>query len=149
MRSDGFFAAFGAAPTYALALFSLLYLLVSIYVYISLIRQIGARTLIPASGPTKTFGLPEAILAAALVLFLLLGSVRTACISLTAIPLSLLTAVIILEKFGITINTITLGGLVIALGEVYSRLTASSCGARCSRDSRRRCSTCTVCRSTP
>ena len=54
----------------------------------------------------------------AVVLFLLLGSVRTACISLTAIPLSLLTAVIVLEKFGITINTITLGGLAIALGEV-------------------------------
>src|SRR5215471_10639450 len=54
----------------------------------------------------------------ALVLFLLLGSVRTAFISLIAIPLSLLTAVIVLTKFGITINTITLGGLVIALGEV-------------------------------
>jgi len=54
----------------------------------------------------------------AIVLFLLLGSVRTACISLTAIPLSLLTAVIVLEKFGISINTITLGGLAIALGEV-------------------------------
>lgn len=54
----------------------------------------------------------------AVVLFLLLGSVRTACISLVAIPMSLLTAVIVLEKFGITINTITLGGLVIALGEV-------------------------------
>ena len=54
----------------------------------------------------------------AVVLFLLLGSFRTAAISLTAIPLSLLTAVIVLEKFGITINTITLGGLVIALGEV-------------------------------
>ena len=58
-----------------------------------------------------------AILVAA-VLFLLLGSARTACISLTAIPLSLLTAVIVLEKLGITINTITLGGLAIALGEV-------------------------------
>ncbi len=54
----------------------------------------------------------------AVVLFLLLGSVRTACISLTAIPLSLLTAVVVMEKFGITINTITLGGLAIALGEV-------------------------------
>jgi len=54
----------------------------------------------------------------AVVLFLLLGSVRTAFISLTAIPLSLLTAVIVLEKLGITINTITLGGLAIALGEV-------------------------------
>lgn len=54
----------------------------------------------------------------AVVLFLLLGSVRTACISLTAIPLSLLTAVVVMEKLGITINTITLGGLAIALGEV-------------------------------
>ena len=54
----------------------------------------------------------------AVVLFLLLGSVRTACISIAAIPLSLLTAVIVMEKCGITINTITLGGLAIALGEV-------------------------------
>ena len=54
----------------------------------------------------------------AIVLFLMLGSVRTAFISLTAIPLSLLTAVILLDRFGITINTITLGGLAIALGEV-------------------------------
>jgi len=54
----------------------------------------------------------------AVVLFVLLGSARTAFISLTAIPLSLLTAVIVLEKLGITINTITLGGLAIALGEV-------------------------------
>ena len=38
--------------------------------------------------------------------------------SLVAIPLSLLTAVMALEKLGITINTITLGGLAIALGEV-------------------------------
>jgi CzcA family heavy metal efflux pump len=54
----------------------------------------------------------------AVVLLLLLGSIRTACISLAAIPLSLLTAVIVMEKCGITINTITLGGLAIALGEV-------------------------------
>jgi CzcA family heavy metal efflux pump len=54
----------------------------------------------------------------AVVLFLLLGSVRTACISLVAIPMSLLTAVLVLEKCGITINTITLGGLAIALGSV-------------------------------
>ena len=53
-----------------------------------------------------------------LVLLLFLGSIRTACISLVAIPLSLLTAIIVLQKFGITINTITLGGLAIALGEV-------------------------------
>lgn len=54
----------------------------------------------------------------AAVLFLLLGSARSACVSLVAIPLSLLTAVILLQKFGVTLNTITLGGLAIALGEV-------------------------------
>ncbi len=54
----------------------------------------------------------------AVVLFVLLGSTRTACISLVAIPMSLLTAVLLLEKFGVTINTITLGGLAIALGSV-------------------------------
>ena len=77
MQSDSLFAAFGAAPTYAASLFSLLYLLVSVYVYISLIRQIGARASAPADGPTKTFGLPEAILAAALMLFLLLNIIAS------------------------------------------------------------------------
>ncbi len=54
----------------------------------------------------------------AVVLFLFLGHFRTAFISLTAIPISLLTAIILLEKFGVTLNTITLGGLAIAIGEV-------------------------------
>lgn len=54
----------------------------------------------------------------AVVLFLFLGHFRTAFISLTAIPLSLLTAIILLAKFGVTLNTITLGGLAIAIGEV-------------------------------
>ncbi len=52
------------------------------------------------------------------VLFLFLGNFRAAFISLTAIPLSLLTAIILLDKFGVTLNTITLGGLAIAIGEV-------------------------------
>lgn len=54
----------------------------------------------------------------AVVLFLFLGHFRTAFISLTAIPLSLLTAIIIMDRLGITLNTITLGGLAIAIGEV-------------------------------
>ncbi|MEO6924687.1 MAG: efflux RND transporter permease subunit, partial [Bryocella sp.] len=52
------------------------------------------------------------------VLFLFLLNVRTAIISATAIPLSLLTAVIALHYFGVSLNTMTLGGLAIALGEV-------------------------------
>ena len=73
MRSDGFFAAFGAAPSFVLNVFFALYVLASVYVYISLVRQIGARTSVSAGEPTKTFGLPEAILAGALILFLLLS----------------------------------------------------------------------------
>src|SRR6266550_1652456 len=73
MRPDSLFAALGAVPNYAVIVFSLLYLLVSIYVYISLIRQISARTSAPVGEPTKRFGLPEAILAAALIGFLLLN----------------------------------------------------------------------------
>ncbi|MGB9625392.1 MAG: efflux RND transporter permease subunit [Phycisphaerae bacterium] len=54
----------------------------------------------------------------AVVLFLFLFNLRTAFISLTAIPLSLLIAVIILNRFDVTLNTLTLGGLAIAIGEV-------------------------------
>jgi CzcA family heavy metal efflux pump len=53
-----------------------------------------------------------------LVLFVFLFHLRTAFISITAIPLSLLVAIIVLDQFGITLNTITLGGLAIAIGEV-------------------------------
>lgn len=52
------------------------------------------------------------------VLFLFLADWRTAAISCTAIPLSLLAAVIVLEQMGMTLNTMTLGGLAIAIGEV-------------------------------
>ncbi len=52
------------------------------------------------------------------VLFLFLLNARTALISAAAIPLSLLTAVIVLHSLGVTLNTMTLGGLAIALGEV-------------------------------
>ena len=52
------------------------------------------------------------------ILMLFLADLRTAAISLTAIPLSLLSATILLEVLGFSINTLTLGGLAIALGEV-------------------------------
>ena len=53
-----------------------------------------------------------------LVLFLFLYNFRTAAISCTAIPLSLLAATIVIQRFGYTLNTMTLGGLAIAIGEV-------------------------------
>src|SRR3989441_304743 len=53
-----------------------------------------------------------------IVLFFFLADVRTAFISMTAIPLSLLGAIIVLNRFGVSLNTLTLGGLAIAIGEV-------------------------------
>jgi len=52
------------------------------------------------------------------VLFLFLRNARAALISAVAIPLSLLAAVVVLEHFGLGLNTMTLGGLAIAIGEV-------------------------------
>jgi len=52
------------------------------------------------------------------VLFLFLFDLRVAAISCTAIPLSLLAATLVLEHLGYTLNTMTLGGLAIAIGEV-------------------------------
>ncbi len=53
-----------------------------------------------------------------IVLFLFLMNYRTTIISLLAIPLSLLVAVITLKWMGITINTMTLGGMAIAIGSL-------------------------------
>ncbi len=54
----------------------------------------------------------------AVVLVLFLLDVRIAFISFVSIPLSLLAAVIVLDRFGASINTITLGGFAVAIGVV-------------------------------
>ncbi len=54
----------------------------------------------------------------AVVLFLFLMNFRTTAITLTAIPLSLLITFLVLDAFGISINTMTLGGLAVAIGEL-------------------------------
>lgn len=51
-----------------------------------------------------------------IILFLFLGSFRTTIISLLAIPLSLLGAVIVLKALNLSINTMSLGGMAIAIG---------------------------------
>lgn len=51
-----------------------------------------------------------------IILFLFLGSFRTTLISLLAIPLSLLGAILALKILGLNINTMSLGGMAIAIG---------------------------------
>ena len=65
----------------------------------------------------KTSLLLGAVLVA-MVLILFLLDLRTALISFTAIPLSLLAAVVVLDRWGVTLNTMTLGGLAAVLGVV-------------------------------
>jgi len=51
-----------------------------------------------------------------IVLILFLGNLRTTLISALAIPLSLITGILVISAFGLTVNTMTLGGLTIAIG---------------------------------
>src|SRR5215212_10506804 len=60
----------------------------------------------------------EAAAVVAVILILFLMNVRATVISLTAIPISILVTVLVFNAFGLTINTMTLGGLAIAIGEL-------------------------------
>jgi HME family heavy-metal exporter len=60
----------------------------------------------------------EAAIAVTLVLALFLLNGRATAISLTAIPISILVTVLVFDAFGLTLNTMTLGGLAIAIGEL-------------------------------
>jgi CzcA family heavy metal efflux pump len=53
-----------------------------------------------------------------IILFLFLANFRTTLISLTAIPLALVASIFVLKFFDITINTMTLGGMAIAIGVI-------------------------------
>jgi CzcA family heavy metal efflux pump len=68
-----------------------------------------------ALGNLKNSLLIAAILILA-VLYLFLRDVRAALIAFTAIPLSLLAAIAVLDRMGYTLNTMTLGGFAVALG---------------------------------
>lgn len=58
----------------------------------------------------------EAAAVVAAILFVFLMNARATLVSLTAIPISILVTILVFSVFGLTINTMTLGGLAIAIG---------------------------------
>jgi HME family heavy-metal exporter len=80
--------------------------------------QFRQANFIEASIGSLKRALFESALVVAVVLLVFLMNARTTVISLTAIPLSLLVSMIVFKAFGLTINTMTLGGLAIAIGEL-------------------------------
>ncbi|MEP6883576.1 MAG: efflux RND transporter permease subunit [Gammaproteobacteria bacterium] len=75
----------------------------------------------PANFIERALGdLKESLVIAAVlilaVLYLFLRDFRAALIAFTAIPLSLLAAIAVLDRMGLTLNTMTLGGFAVALG---------------------------------
>ncbi|MDR1347936.1 MAG: CusA/CzcA family heavy metal efflux RND transporter [Prevotellaceae bacterium] len=62
--------------------------------------------------------LMEGALFVVIILFLFLASFRTTVISVIAIPLSLLGTIIVLYLLGMNINTMTLGGMCLAIGSL-------------------------------
>jgi heavy-metal exporter, HME family len=80
--------------------------------------QFRQANFIEASVGSLKRALIESALVVAIVLLIFLMNARTMVISLTAIPLSLLVSMIVFKAFGLTINTMTLGGLAIAIGEL-------------------------------
>ncbi len=81
-------------------------------------HQFRQSDFIEASVDNVFHALRDAGILVAIVLFLFLLNVRTTVITLVAIPLSFLVAAIVFKQFGIGVNTMTLGGLAVAIGEL-------------------------------
>jgi HME family heavy-metal exporter len=80
--------------------------------------QFRQATFIEASIGGLKRALIEAAAVVALVLMVFLMNARATLISLAAIPLSIVITLIVFQVLGLTINTMTLGGLAIAIGEL-------------------------------
>jgi HME family heavy-metal exporter len=80
--------------------------------------QFRQATFIETSVANVQRVLVEAAVVVAIVLFVFLVNTRATLISLTAIPISILVTVLVFSFAGLTINTMTLGGIAIAIGEL-------------------------------
>lgn len=80
--------------------------------------QFRQANFIEASISTLTTVLIEAAIVVAVVLFVFLLNARTTAISLISLPVSMLITALVFQMFGLSINTMTLGGIAIAIGEL-------------------------------
>ncbi|MCM1029505.1 MAG: efflux RND transporter permease subunit [Pseudoflavonifractor sp.] len=86
-----------------------------VHVSTDIFRQ---STFIESSVSNVKTSLLEGAVFVVIVLFLFLANVRTTVISLVTIPLSLLVSIIVLHLFGQSLNTMSLGGMAIAIGSL-------------------------------
>lgn len=86
-----------------------------IKVYTHIFRQ---ADFITASISNIQKAIVEGSIFVVIIMFLFLMNIRTTIISLIAIPLSLITSIITLKYLGLTINTMSLGGMAIAIGSL-------------------------------
>ncbi|MBI2920661.1 MAG: efflux RND transporter permease subunit [Planctomycetes bacterium] len=81
----------------------------------ALFRQ---ETFIHAAIENVLHALRDGTLLVVVILVLFLWNLRTSVVNLAAIPLSLVVTVLVFHAFGLSINTMTLGGLAVAIGEL-------------------------------
>ena len=87
-----------------------------------ILAYVNIRQLSASRESLRRIAFMRSCILVALILVLFLFEWRTAVISLTTIPLSLMTAALVLHWRGATLNTMVIAGLAIALGEVVYTL---------------------------
>ncbi len=85
---------------------------------VQIVRTFRQSNFIDAAIRNVSGSLVQGIIIVSAIMLLFLMNWRTAAITLSAIPLSLLVGLLFMKAFGLGINTMTLGGLVVAIGSV-------------------------------
>lgn len=85
---------------------------------VQVVRTFRQSNFIDSAIRNVSGSLIQGIIIVSVIMLLFLMNWRTAVITLSAIPLSLLIGLLFMKAFGLGINTMTLGGLVVAIGSV-------------------------------